>query len=390
MLRSLNVTDSPLRSCWLERARTTSLTARRTLDAGGRHAGRGRWPRPRWAILWERLWPALASLATAIGLFLACRGSASGCGCRRSAVPSGCSSSSLLTRCRGLPLLRLRLPSAFDGLRRLDRSSRLPHRPATAIADGLRAEPTTRSRVRCGARMSSGRCAPRTPSRPARRSPRLPLRDPFALRALVLMLVFATFFAAGGERVKRITAAFDWAGVVAPANFRIDAWVTPPAYTGKPPVILPGLRPGEPHAGAASAAGDGAGRQRAGDPRQRPSPARSRDHGRPRGGEADEPRRRRRRAPRSAASPSRRPAARPCAACCERRHLDLHRHAGPAADDRAHQGSGAAGARRAAARLQDRGRLRRRRRAGELRAQGVPRAGCRSRRVRCSARRISR
>src|SRR6185437_15713735 len=47
------------------------------------------------------------------------------------------------------------------------------------------------------------------------------------------------------ERWKRVTAAFDWHGVVAPANFRIDAWVTPPVYTGRPPVMLPGLRPGE-------------------------------------------------------------------------------------------------------------------------------------------------
>ena len=31
-----------------------------------------------------------------------------------------------------------------------------------------------------------------------------------------------------------------------PANYRLDAWVTPPAYTGRPPMILPGLRPGEP------------------------------------------------------------------------------------------------------------------------------------------------
>ncbi len=36
----------------------------------------------------------------------------------------------------------------------------------------------------------------------------------------------------------RIAAAFDWNGVLAPANVRVDAWVTPPAYTGKPPVIL--------------------------------------------------------------------------------------------------------------------------------------------------------
>ncbi len=75
--------------------------------------------------------------------------------------------------------------------------------------------------------------------------PRLSLRDPLALRALTLILVVASFFAAGNEHFKRIAAAFDWQGVVAPANFRIDAWVTPPVYTGRPPVMLPGLRPGE-------------------------------------------------------------------------------------------------------------------------------------------------
>src|SRR5437763_1948422 len=74
---------------------------------------------------------------------------------------------------------------------------------------------------------------------------RLAERDPFALRALVLVLVIATFVAAGGEHLRRISAAFDWQGAIAPVNFRIDAWINPPTYTGKPPVILPGLRPGE-------------------------------------------------------------------------------------------------------------------------------------------------
>ena len=36
----------------------------------------------------------------------------------------------------------------------------------------------------------------------------------------------------------RVAAAFDWNGVLAPANVRVDAWVTPPVYTGKPPIIL--------------------------------------------------------------------------------------------------------------------------------------------------------
>jgi uncharacterized protein (TIGR02302 family) len=42
--------------------------------------------------------------------------------------------------------------------------------------------------------------------------------------------------------------------VLAPANFRIDAWVSPPTYTGRPPVILPGLRAGEPLPAAAALA----------------------------------------------------------------------------------------------------------------------------------------
>ncbi|HEX5844874.1 MAG TPA: TIGR02302 family protein, partial [Rhodoplanes sp.] len=48
-------------------------------------------------------------------------------------------------------------------------------------------------------------------------------------------------------------AAFDWQGVVTPVAFRLDAWVSPPVYTGRPPVMLPGVRPGEAassHAGA--------------------------------------------------------------------------------------------------------------------------------------------
>src|SRR6185437_15061013 len=36
----------------------------------------------------------------------------------------------------------------------------------------------------------------------------------------------------------RTAAAFDWNGVLSPANVRVDAWATPPNYTGKPPIVL--------------------------------------------------------------------------------------------------------------------------------------------------------
>jgi uncharacterized protein (TIGR02302 family) len=130
-------------------------------------------------------------------------------------------------------------------LRRLDRSSGEEHRPATTIADEIAAnshDPVAQALWRAHverALLSARKLKAGWPQ------PKLSLRDPMALRALTLILVVASFFAAGGERVKRITAAFDWQGVVAPANFRIDAWVTPPVYTGRPPVMLPGLRPGD-------------------------------------------------------------------------------------------------------------------------------------------------
>ncbi len=130
-------------------------------------------------------------------------------------------------------------------MRRLDRGSGAAHRPATAIADNIsanRTDPVAQALWQAHverALLSAEKLKAGWPQ------PRLSLRDPMALRALVVLLAVAAFVSAGGERWKRITAAFDWKGVVAPANFRIDAWVTPPLYTGRPPVMLQGVRPGE-------------------------------------------------------------------------------------------------------------------------------------------------
>ena len=144
-----------------------------------------------------------------------------------------------------IPLLLLRLPSVDEGLRRLDRGSGEPHRPATAIADEIAANRTdTVSQALWRAHIERSLLAARK-LKAGWPSPRVALRDPMAFRALILLLVVATFFAASGERTKRVAAAFDWQGVLAPTNFRIDAWVTPPLYTGRAPVMLPGMRPGE-------------------------------------------------------------------------------------------------------------------------------------------------
>ncbi len=207
----------------------------------------------RWVVFWERLWPALATIATAIGFFLA----ASWLGLWLwlppigRAIALGCFG--LLMVAAAVPLMRVRFPGRLDGLRRLDRNTSLPHRPATAISDDLatpRSDPWAAALWRAHVERALAAARHLKAGQP---SPRLDLRDPVAMRALALLLVVTSFIAAGGERFSRIAAAFDWHGVVMPANFRLDAWVSPPTYTAKAPVILPGMRPGE-HAQASISA----------------------------------------------------------------------------------------------------------------------------------------
>jgi uncharacterized protein (TIGR02302 family) len=199
--------------------------------------------RARGSLLWERAWSALATLGMAIGLFLAF--SWAGLWVVLPPLPRAVGSVifMILIAAAALPLAMLRLPSRAEGLRRLDRSSGASHRPASAVSDAIGAnakDPVAQALWRAHVERALASARSLKAGWP---KPKLALRDPKAFRALTLILVVASFFAAGSERVKRVTAAFDWQGVVAPPNFRVDAWVTPPAYTGRAPVMLQGLRP---------------------------------------------------------------------------------------------------------------------------------------------------
>jgi uncharacterized protein (TIGR02302 family) len=202
--------------------------------------------RARFTIFWERLWPALATLATVIGLFL----TVSWLGLWLLLPPLGravvvAAFAVLALVVVVVPFARLRLPVVADGLRRLDRGSGLRHRPATAIVDELAVTPQDPyAQALWRAHVERTLAAARA-FKAGWPSPRIAARDPYALRGLVLIAGIATFVAAGGEHWKRVAAAFDWQGVVLPANFRVDAWVTPPTYTGRPPIILAGIHPGE-------------------------------------------------------------------------------------------------------------------------------------------------
>lgn len=194
----------------------------------------------RLSLLWERLWPALALPLGVVVLFLAL----SWLGLWLVA-PFWLRVTALIVFGVGLltaliPLARLRIPSRAEAVRRLERQSGVPHRPLTAYRDrpsdrldaGSRALWTAHLERVVGALEHVSAKLP---------SPKLYQRDPYALRAVVGILLFLGLAAGAGEYWDRIRAAFHVPveGASEPA-LRLDAWVSPPAYTGLPPVFLTG------------------------------------------------------------------------------------------------------------------------------------------------------
>jgi uncharacterized protein (TIGR02302 family) len=192
--------------------------------------------RAKYAIAWERGWPVLARLLTVIGLFLV----VSWAGLWLSLPFLGRAIGIVLFVAAGVaalwPAFRFRWPSREQGLSRLDHGSGIRHRPATALTDTLTSQDPVAQALWQAQRERTLASLKRI--RAGLPSPKLRLSDPWALRALVGVMLVAAWFAAGDERALRVGAAFDWNGMLAPANIRVDAWINPPLYTAKPPIIL--------------------------------------------------------------------------------------------------------------------------------------------------------
>jgi uncharacterized protein (TIGR02302 family) len=192
--------------------------------------------RAKYAIAWERAWPHLARLVTVIGLFLVVSWAGFWLGLPSIVRAIGLGLFVLLALAAILPLVWFRWPSREQGLSRLDHGSGIAHRPATTLTDTLSTQDPVALALWRAQRERTLTSLKRI--RAGLPSPRLRLYDPWALRALVGVMLVAAWFAAGDERSLRIAAAFDWNGVLTPTNIRVDAWVNPPTYTGKPPIIL--------------------------------------------------------------------------------------------------------------------------------------------------------
>ena len=193
---------------------------------------------------WERVWPPLAAALTLCAIFLA----VSWLGLWIAAPPwlriIGSVAFLLALLACFAPLARTRRLSRTAALARVDRDSASAHRAASSLGDQLAnggSDPTTSAlwavHLHRLEQAAGG-------LRVAWPSPRLVERDRYAVRAAALIALFASAFVAGHDKQERLLAAFDWSGGPAlAADFRLDAWIDPPGYTGRPPLLLTGFTP---------------------------------------------------------------------------------------------------------------------------------------------------
>ncbi|MCW5774625.1 MAG: DUF4175 family protein, partial [Rhodospirillaceae bacterium] len=226
------------------------LQGRRPVLENGQRRGREPGPAPirlghryplAWlAELWERLWPRLWLPVTVLAAFVAVA--------LFDVLPdlSGALHVAILAGF-GLALLvsawfawrGFRRPTASDAKRRLERESGLDHRPLTAAEDKLAlgggdpyAEALWRAHwERVRAKVRDLRVG--TPR------PRVAARDPLAVRGLVLiLLVFAGIVSWGDEDTRLMRAFMPSFAPTTSEKVTVEAWLTPPEYTGIAPRVV--------------------------------------------------------------------------------------------------------------------------------------------------------
>lgn len=135
-------------------------------------------------------------------------------------------------------LRTVRWPDRERGRRRVEIASGLANRPLAALDDSL-ASGTKRLATRAlweahrrQATRHLGSLRFKWPE------PLIRLTDGYAFRLLAVMILYVGAFVGYGSYGSRIADAFHFGQPIAETALRIDAWVTPPSYTGYPPIFL--------------------------------------------------------------------------------------------------------------------------------------------------------
>lgn len=195
--------------------------------------------RARASLSWEAIWPVTVGVLIVTGLFLTVSWLGLWINLPRWARLTALVIFALAVAAALSPLRHFRLPTRNASLARVDQDSGLPHNPASTLDDILangQNEAATRALWNAHLKRAEKNATGLTVALP---SPGVAIHDRYAMRAGVLLAVIGAAFIAGPEKYARVLAAFDWqtSGSVS-QGFRLDAWIDPPPYTGRPPILL--------------------------------------------------------------------------------------------------------------------------------------------------------
>ncbi len=130
-------------------------------------------------------------------------------------------------------------PLARDARRRIEKDSGLRHRPLTVLRDhqvGGRRDPVSRALWRAHLKRVLAATGRLRVSGPVSG---LAGKDPFAIRAAVLLIFVIALVAGRGDAAARMERALlPYFGPGGDGPVTVQIWITPPAYTGLPPLFL--------------------------------------------------------------------------------------------------------------------------------------------------------
>lgn len=196
--------------------------------------------RARLVLLWEGLWPHIAALGVLAAVFL----SLSWFGVWQM-VPdwlriTGLGAFAVAALFLLIRLTRIAIPGRPAGLARVEHASGTAHRPATSYSDRLATAPDDPAAKALWNAHRRRLLASLSRLKAGQPEPHLAARDPFAFRFLAVLVLIVAYFYAGPDRAERVNQAFVGGESIAAIAARIDAWVTPPAYTSRAPLFLTG------------------------------------------------------------------------------------------------------------------------------------------------------
>ena len=191
------------------------------------------------ALFLERLWPRLWPLAAVIGSFLAVA--------LTDLLPqlppvahvlvlAAFAAAALAAAVYALPALRR--VRRDDALRRLDHDAATGHRPLATSEDRLAAGDDDPFTAALWARHQQRMAAAARQLRVRWPAADMARREPWGIRAFVVLLLVIGGAAAGSDWRPRLLRAVTPAIIGAGTPVSVELWITPPAYTHRPPIFL--------------------------------------------------------------------------------------------------------------------------------------------------------